>query len=359
MKIKSCILGAKSICFCVLIVSAALLYGETITFNSKSISESFYDSANSRKLSYSLEPMFGLRFGHLGEYVYFNNRLTGDDYILSYLEWEMKPAFFTGAKINRSWRKFTLNFYYKYFLPLVKCGDMEDNDWLQDYGYGTGNTSIQTNYSCHSNKLNYSYALGSEFSILFYKNSIIEIKNFLAFDFESISFTGFDGYCIYGNSATNSYFINEPPAYHPYNSRESHSQALSGDVIKYVRNDLYTWIGMSIAFCPWKSTLGLAGYISPFTFVYAYDDHIIRERKTKSLMYDSFCAYKFSFFYMYQISERMSLKADCTMLGTKVIRGERYQKEPGSDLFQRINIKNLDGADTKFVEYTLSAIWKF
>ena len=310
-------------------------------------------AVQTKNSGFSIEPFAGLRNGKVGEYVYARNSKDSSRYHLSYLEWETKPLFFAGLRGNKSWNGAEANLYFKVYFP-GKCGTLEDSDWLQDYGYNTGNSSIKTNYSFHDNKLKKGYGTGGSFSTVIFRNEFLNILPTLAFDFESLSFEGYDGTAFYGNpNGGNSL------SYYPFHSDNSTKINFDGKVITYTRYDLYAWAGLGIKAFPINRTvIGVYGFVSPYAFAYGIDDHILTGKKMKNFTDGYFSAYKLNLFYLHKCSEKIYVKFDCTFLTTKEMKGNRYVKNSSSDSYKKSIYEDSDGSDSRYTEYSVSAVIK-
>ncbi len=355
------LIDRKKILAALLCFSASFIFCEKITFNPKTML-----IEPEKKFNFSIEPLLGIRYGTIGEYVFFKTWATQKEYILSYLEWDTKGLIFSGAKLTRHWGNKSLSFFYKYYFPKSDCGNMQDNDWAQDYFYGneenfTGPTTseVQTNFSRHSNRLNEGYSIGTQFSFQLYRNNGFSINNLIALDLESISMTAFDGYLIYGNYYSAEFSVDK--YYYPYQSENSYRQTCRGDGIQYIQNYIFSWLGFNLEYSPHKSTIGFSASFAPVSFAYAYDNHFFRKRKTKSFMLGYLKTYKLDLYYKYKFTERFALKADCSFLKSGIARGIRYSNDDYdvNKLYQHVGNTDMDGADTKYVEYTVSAIIKF
>ena len=83
-----------------------------------------------KDFSLSIEPLFGIRYGELGEY-YYENQTNYDTNKVSELEWEYKPVFYIGAQISGGWKGISASTYIKVGIP-KKSGLMTDSDWLNN-----------------------------------------------------------------------------------------------------------------------------------------------------------------------------------------------------------------------------------
>ena len=302
---------------------------------------------------FSIEPFCGLRNGKIGEYVYARNSKDSSRYHLSYLEWETKPLFFAGLRGNKTWRGAEAGLYFKVYFP-GECGTLEDSDWLQDYGYNTGNSSLKTNYSFHDNKLKKGYGTGGTFSTFLFRNEFLNILPAVAFDFESLSFTAYNGTAFYGNGKDGN-----ATSYYPFHSNNSTVINFDGKVITYTRYDLYAWLGLGIRAFPIERTvIGICGFISPYAFSYGIDHHILTGKKMKNFTDGYFSAYKLNLFYLYKCSEKISVKFDCTFLTAKEMKGNRYVKSSSSDSYKKLISEDSDGTDSRYAEYSVSTVIK-
>ena len=113
---------------------------------------SYFGFAQNSNFSFKIEPLFGTRNGTLTEYVYNYSSVTGSEYKLSLLDWDLQNSLFYGLNADVCLKNFHIITNWKNFIP-SKRGYMQDSDWLQDAYYKTGRTDIKTNYSIHDSNL--------------------------------------------------------------------------------------------------------------------------------------------------------------------------------------------------------------
>ncbi len=217
-------------------------------------------SSSTKNWSLSIEPLVGIRYGYIGEHLYYYS--DGEYKRLSYLEWDMKPLFLYGGNISARYKKIGFSAYVKSAAP-IRCGSMQDSDWMDlddtknDYSISenTLNALIEAGCTAHYNFHPYTWiAFGPEFS----------------FDYNYISFSAENGYGWYGDSSNsngngNVSYDSDDATYYP-------SGYLCG--ISYNRTSFYTWLGITSTFTPFeKWSFGFSSAVAVYSFEYAYDHH--------------------------------------------------------------------------------------
>lgn len=212
-------------------------------------------------LSIKLTPEFGLLNGTIYEYV-FDPRCNNTGNKLSELDWDLKniPYFNFSADFD------VLNYFYigingRIGLP-ADSGNMQDFDWLNSTPPSNHQEWINdsptelTNYSIHNNKLikylSFYFNLGWNFHLPFE----ITLTPFLSYQYEIISFDGYDGYSIY---KANNFVRNE----------------FSGKVISYSQetNSIFLGLKFSVDSIPRTSIYGKIFFSPALAFINAIDCH--------------------------------------------------------------------------------------
>lgn len=283
-----------------------------------------------------LEPLFGVRYGTLNEYV-FKNSSTVSYHKLSQLDWEAKPLFYAGGKASVSYKLFDFSFYGGGFFP-GRCGTMYDSDWLSDF-----DATMKTNYSASDNILNAGAFCGTSFSASFAPLSFLEIAPSVSIDYERYSFTAKDGWCLYGWTI-------------PYNDERVEKKYFSGDVIDYSRNHLFTWLGLSIRLKPFSAITFVAeGSAAPFIYIDSLDYHILRGNYFYDVMYGFFKGWKFNSEVIWNINSRFSLKASAAFTRINCIKGTTYSSSSENGPYSESKKSDSEsGAGADFWNWSLS-----
>lgn len=254
----------KKIVYCTALLSAAALLPAQ---NS--------DSGNDFPWKLNITPSATIRSGEQMEYVYMNN-VNGDKARLSKIEWDENPVIFFGADLAAGYRNFYINGGAKIALP-SDTGDMCDSDWqnIKDLAPGDQYYDAQTDFSTHTNRLNFYYALNAGLSYDFkfnLKNTPVHLQPFAQFEYEYSDFKACDGTGIYG------YVSSEDSPKHPYTEYAPYGrkQDYSGyDVIQLERIVYKTWLGFSAEIeMPRGFNAGLSLAVLPFVYAQSLDSHL-------------------------------------------------------------------------------------
>ena len=164
-------------------------------------------SVSLKDFSLSVEPLFGMKWGQIDEYVLAKESNFSDDK-LSELNWEIKPELYVGLKIMGGWKGFFQESYFSAGIPM-KSGQMFDSDWLNAMPYSLSPSDgvtyanavshdYKTCYSEHDNYLEYDFSFGFKGGYEFKIFDIFKIKPSIAFEYQNIRFSGKDGEGWYG-----------------------------------------------------------------------------------------------------------------------------------------------------------------
>lgn len=241
--------------------------------------------------SFSIEPNFGFSYGKLGEYLFTSS--SENRYMISSLDWNLKPAFEYGGDFKVDFKNLSLNAGIKSFLPL-KCGFMYDSDY---------NSTIKTNFCTLENNINKGFDTFITISYFFdFKNGFSFAPSFQAnfsyYDFSANNGSGYFGSAtITGNSYDVSY--NSPDAYF--------AKSVSG--IDYKKETFYTFVGFILKFSHKKWHFHLGTYFSPYSYSYAIDYH----RDERNISEDSKADYYLlerTINYLSRVKEELKIQYD-------------------------------------------------
>lgn len=290
----------------------------------------------------SLEPLFGIRYGTLNEYVFENSNKVGY-HKLSQLDWDIKPLFYVGGKISVSHKLFDFAFYGGGFFP-SRCGTMYDSDWQSP-----SDVTMKTNYSESDNILNNGAFCGTSFGVSFAPFNFLVLSPSLSVDYEYYSFTGKDGWKRYGNSST------------PYDDENVPKEYFSGDVIDYSRNHFFTWLGFAAQFKPFSAVeVATCVYTAPFIYIDSLDYHILRNTYFYDSLYGFFKGWKFDSAVIWNISSRFSVKAAAAFTLINCIKGTTYSTNSSEDgpYSESSKESSEPGAGAQFWSWSLSAEYR-
>lgn len=294
----------------------------------------------------SIEPLYGIRYGTLGEYVYYSDNSND---ILSYLEWDIKPLTFAGIKLEGGWKGINLKASVNFFVPSA-CGRMADSDFLQDYYTDNGNRSVKTNYSEHENHLDAGIAFNIELSTKFYPSSKFSIAPVIGLDYQYLSLYAENGTAWYGTNSFN--------AWDDVNNRTV--TKFSGRVIEYKRYELYTWLGVATEFKPFqKLYFGLSLFISPYTHIEGIDSHLLRSIYFFEIMEDCFTVFKGALSANYVLNKYVTFRCEFSGIVTREIHCTKAYTSIESATGPYIRNGSDTGASSAFFDIILSAKFNF
>lgn len=241
--------------------------------------------------SFSVEPNFGFSYGKLGEYLFTSSK--ENRYVISSLDWNIKPVFEYGGKFELNLKNLSLNAGIKTFLP-SKCGFMYDSDY---------NSSVKTNFCTLENNINKGFDSFTQISYFFdFKNGFSLAPSFQVsfsyYDFSAKNGSGYFGAAsITGNSQDVSY--NSPNAYF--------AKSVSG--IDYKKETFYSFIGVILKFSHKKWNFQLGTYLSPYTYSYAIDYHKDDRNISEESKVDYYLLEK-TFNYLSRVKEEIKIQYD-------------------------------------------------
>ncbi|MCM1221829.1 MAG: omptin family outer membrane protease [Lachnospiraceae bacterium] len=283
--------------------------------------------------SFGIEPIFGIRFGKEGEIVWAKNSRNGKRYKLSELEWEYTPAWYLGGKIFANYKRFEVTSISKFFMP-THCGTIKDSDWLQDAYYGTGNTSIKTNYSESENHINTAFDLELSFAFKFYPTHFLTLRPKISASYQRMKFSAVGGTLWYGRDVNAVPFNQDgyKGAYYSWDSGEGKASiAKINDgttAIKYDTRNIYLWTGVQADFIPTKKiVLSLALEVAPLVYMLSYDSHILTKSDYKQHSISAFLAMRPSFNAVFSFNDFISVALNFNGVFTRETEGPNFIKE--------------------------------
>lgn len=326
-----------------------------------SIFASVYATAEIKKTYFSLsvEPLIGVKNGQVNEYVFLKEPIYDCDK-LSELNWEIKNEFYSGLKLNGSYKNVFLEAGFTAGFPL-KCGTMKDSDWLNNNISAsvteTSGHDYKTHYSESHNYIDYdisaSLKTGYSFKLPELKKISAKISPFFEFEYQLFKFTAKNGTGWYGNE-TDGYYA-------AWNDEGNRSiKYFSGDVISYKRQNFIFWLGGSIAFnLPKDFSVGAGFKFSPFVYSESIDCHYLRELYFLDIVSDFCSLFNCNFDTEYKIDSKKSICLNADYLYMKTLRGKSYSSD--SQKWSKDNeLKDSEGgADQHCFNISLSFKYNF
>ena len=286
-----------------------------------------------KDFSLSIEPLFGIRYGELGEY-YYENQTNYDTNKVSELEWEYKPVFYIGAQISGGWKGISASTYIKVGIP-KKSGLMTDSDWLNNSPFYVSaenakkTQNYKTNYTESDNYLKTNINWGIKAGYTFSPFSFFEIAPYTAFDISYIKFAakGLNGWYAKKNSEGH---------YTPYTDTahaEKQSYSYNSEVITYDRYTYLVWIGLNMQFItPIHLNCTIGFQIAPYIYSVSYDAHVLRQKSRPDLanfyadeVSSNFAAYKWLASFSYHFTKHLSASINFECFYAPEKKGDEYE----------------------------------
>ncbi len=301
--------------------------------------------------SLSVEPLFGMKYGQLDEYVFLKQTQYSEDK-LSELNWKIKPELQYGIKIRGGWNGFFEETHFTAGIPM-DCGKMTDSDWMNIKYANQENSLYKTNYSESDNHLDYDISFGFKGGYEFRFFEIISIKPALAFEYQNTKFTGKNGTAWYGKSK-------DPSGKYPYDDSEhQETHDFSGKrVVGYNRISDIIWLGSDFAVSLSSNFEINAGFfLSPYTYTVSFDNHLLTSMDYADKTIDSFSAFRWNFGVSYRIAERHFINLNASCFYMSLIRGETYEKSSSQSTYTKSTVAE-GGAGAGWFDLTLSYRFK-
>ena len=325
-------------------------------------------AVNLEDFSFSVEPLFGMKWGQIDEYVFLKESNFSDDK-LSELNWEIKPEWYCGLRIGGEWKKFFAETSVSFGIP-KNTGLMMDSDWLNNDPASVSPkiaskaSNWKTNYSESDNYLNYDINFSLKGGYNFQVLDWLKILPALSFDYENIKFTAKNGTKWYGSSSANGYYLSSSSA-----SAESFSiynkYGYNGTDIEYNRIIYNFWLGSDFSIkLPKNFEFKTGFFFSPYIYAVSYDSHVLKAKVNPNnpsdyadLTIGFFGAFKWNWGISYKITERHFVSLNASYFYMRVLRGDDYQKSSNENSYKKASDAD-GGAGAKYFDITLSYRFK-
>lgn len=315
--------------------------------------------------SLSVEPLFGMKYGQIDEYVFLKKSNFSNDK-LSELNWEIRPEWYYGFNIHGGLKQFFVETGLKFGVS-GETGQMMDSDWFNaqtssmPYGVSSKKAAghdYKTHYSEHDNNLDYDINFnikgGYEFRIF----EIFGIKPSLSYDYQNIKFTGRNGKGWYG-LGRNREFYDLYEYYASYDdTANQYSQEFSGRVITYQRELSLFWLGSDFSVdLPLHFSVTAGFFFAPYVYAVSYDCHLTTNVDYADLTKGSFSAFKWNLGAEYKLNDRHSFSIIASWFRMNELRGENYEKKNSKSSFKKSSAVE-GGAGARWFDLTFSYKFK-
>ncbi|MCR5723507.1 MAG: omptin family outer membrane protease [Treponema sp.] len=312
----------------------------------------------------SVEPLFGMRYGETDEYVFLKECSYASDK-LSELNWEYKPVWYAGARVNGGWKSLKVSASATVSFP-GKTGSMYDSDWLNSQEPGLEDFQYKTNYTESDCYLTSAWSWGVNGGYAFTPLPFLSITPFTAFDYEYIAFEGKGLSGWYGNSINNAL-----AAYTDTENRTYKYIDYDTTTIDYKRETYIVWLGTEFSFTPHERlsfllpahlTFTIGEQIAPFIYTVSIDRHY--QNSTRGTEYADVCYGYFSAAKLYSsLALELSSKLSVSLYGSwffyfNPLRGNNFSKTIGDDFYSKQSNVN-GGASAWTAEAGLSVKYSF
>ena len=312
----------------------------------------------------SVEPIFGMKYGEVDEYVFLKNCIYSDDK-LSELNWDIKPELYAGLKTDFGYKKILGEMEVSFGFHM-RIGNMVDSDWFNAQIKNASSYQYKTNFSESDNYLKRDFTFGASAGYLFdvYKGEKLKfgVKPKVAFEFENLYFNGRNGLAWYGKKVDG--------VYQHYETATTPTYDFSGNsVIDYSREKYVVWLGFDVALeLPINFSLDAGFLVSPYTYAESIDIHYLNDKGKGTAYLDAtsgyFKTFKWNVGASYKINSRNSIKLSSSWFYMPVLRGINYSKSYESYLksnkFDAVNEKSkfVDGGAAEHY-WNLALSWNF
>lgn len=305
-------------------------------------------SLSIKDFSLSIEPLFGMKYGQVDEYVFLNYPKQSSDK-LSELNWEISPELYGGVKIRGGWKGIFQESFFTAGIPM-RTGLMKDSDWRNtQFTTANGGNTVKTNYSESDNYLEYDFSFGFKGGYEFQFFDWLKIKPALAFEYQNIKFVGKNGDGWYGTSKSGG-------GYYPYDDTR-HQTVYNWDgqnIIAYNRIADYLWLGCDFSIDLSKIyTLSTGFFLAPYVYAISYDSHFLTNKDFADKTTGYFSAFKWNLGFECKIAKSHSILLTASYFYMTVIRGADYMKSN----YEKNYIKSTSadgGAGARWFDLSLS-----
>jgi outer membrane protease len=212
----------------------------------------------------------GLLYGSATELVFDTSAYDGKDYILSELDWDLRPLFYAGYGLSiEAVGGFHASLDAKLGVPAM-TGSIQDSDWLN---YDVNGDPSKTNFSRHDSFSERAILLDARVGWAFAVTSWLILEPFASAGFMDFKWSARDGYLQYPPG----YMLSQPPPYAPWTENTA-KVPVSGTGIIYEQSWFVPALGLAAGFSLGSGISVSASFAAaPWVFCKDIDNHLFTE----------------------------------------------------------------------------------
>ncbi len=312
---------------------------------------------------FSIEPVFSIRNGYLGEYVLLKDPIYSDNK-LSYLEWQIKNELMAGIMAEGGYKKTVFSLSANFGFP-QSSGIVMDSDWLNnlraEYGSegitSTSGYNYKTNYSESDNYIDYDFDINVKAGWKFEPKSFVSITPSLGFSYSQTKFSAKGGWALYGNKNGTEYYYawNDNDPGHNYTPPMGSSNKT---VLEYHREQAIVWLGADFLFkLPAGFFVNAGAFTAPYSYTFNTDEHPQKDIIYVDICEGWFAAWKFNLTAGLSITPQFSVSGTFDYFLLTQITGDSYSKSTSAKTYTHHTVQ-MGGADAQIYSFSLSAKYK-
>jgi outer membrane protease len=309
---------------------------------------------------FSIEPVFSIRNGYLGEYVLLKDPIYSDNK-LSYLEWQIKNELMAGIKAEGGYKKTVFSLSANFGFP-QSSGIVMDSDWFNNDSASVASTSgynYKTHYSESDNNIDYDFDINIKAGWKFKPAGFVSIIPSLGFSYSQTKFTAKEGWNKYGKEIAGT-----GSPYSPSSEAAVSSFAGLGTVLEYHREQSIVWLGADFQFTlPDNFFINAGLWAAPYSYTFNTDNHPYSEvRGFQGVYFVDICdgwfsAWKFNLSTGLNFTKKLSASLNIEYFLLTQITGDSYTKNYEEKTYTHHTVQ-MGGADAQTYTLSLSAKYK-
>ncbi|MBQ7159864.1 MAG: hypothetical protein IJS09_10660 [Treponema sp.] len=303
----------------------------------------------------SVEPIFGTRWGFIGEYVYLKNCNYANN-ILSLLEWETKPQLYYGGRISGGWRGIKLSAQFTSTIP-CRAGTVKDSDWYNTRINNTYAFQYKTHYTesdCQIVNDSWDFEIRGGYTFSFW--DFFELTPFASFSKFHRVFDG-NGLCGWYAKSNGAYY------YPWYDADLSHKTITYKDpdttVLAYERYTYLVSFGATLqANLPFGLSVAFGVETMPYHYMESLDKHTLTGAYYLDKVKGYYDMFRFSTMIAYHFTENLSLVLNGSVLFSSPNQGDSFSSYNEGKTYKQSS-DAYSGANENYIDICLSLRYTF